>query len=113
MTIINLKNGKELAEITSQNLWVLLKFSAIWCQPCQHLETVFNSLMEKRSELPAVKVNVDLQPELTRQYAIRSVPTLLLLKQGQIVSQLSGLHNEAQLQNWLDQHVQTASTKGE
>lgn len=108
MTVIDLRNGEELASITSQNPWVLVKFSAVWCEPCQHLEPVFDSLMEKRKEIPAVKVNVDLQPELTGQYAIRSVPTLLLLKQGEVVSQLSGLHSELQLQSWLDQHIQPA-----
>lgn len=108
MTVIDLRNGEELASITSQNPWVLVKFSAVWCEPCQHLEPVFDSLMEKRKEIPAVKVNVDLQPELTGQYAIRSVPTLLLLKQGEVVSQLSGLHSEPQLQSWLDQHIQPA-----
>lgn len=108
MTVIDLRNGEELASITSQNPWVLVKFSAVWCEPCQHLESVFDSLMEKRKEIPAVKVNVDLQPELTGQYAIRSVPTLLLLKQGEVVSQLSGLHSELQLQSWLDQHIQPA-----
>lgn len=113
MTVIDLENSKDLAAITSQNPWVLVKFSAVWCEPCQHLEPVFTSLMEKRRELPAVKVNVDLQPELTRQFGIRSVPTLLLLKQEQIVSQLSGLHNEHQLQSWLDQHIQSALPEGE
>ena len=106
MKTIDLTTDLALANITAQNKWVLVKFSAKWCEPCQLLEPVFNTLVSQRPEMQAVKVNVDLQPELTRSIGIRSVPTLVLFKQGQVAGQLSGLQTEIQMNAWLDQHIQ-------
>jgi len=106
MKPIDLKEVTELAPIIEQNPWVLVKFSAAWCEPCQSLKPVFNRLIQQRPELQSVSVNVDVYPELTRNCAVRSVPTLLLFKQGVVVSQLSGLQSEEQINSWLNQQIE-------
>jgi len=105
MKKVDLKEAVELTTILKQNLWVLVKFSATWCEPCQLLEPVFEQLSRQRAKLKTVCVNVDLHTELTKNYAVFSVPSLLLFKQGAIASQLSGLHNENRLNDWLNQHI--------
>jgi len=107
MLISELKQAADLAPFLKQHQWVLATFSANWCEPCQRLAAVVNRLSPQHSKLKSISINVDRHPELTRSYAVRSVPTLLLFKQGVIASRLSGLHNEEQLNNWLNQHITT------
>jgi len=111
MKPIDLKEAAELTLITKQNPWVLVKFSATWCEPCQLLEPVFDSFIQQHTTLQTVSVNVDLQPELTRNCSVRSVPTLLLFKQGVIASQLTGLQSEEQINNWLNQQIKPVNTE--
>ncbi len=111
MKPIDLKEAAELTLITKQTPWVLAKFSATWCEPCQLLEPVFNKLTQQHTALQTVSINVDLQPELTRNYAVRSVPTLLLFKQGAIASRLSGLQTEEQINDWLNQQIKPVNTE--
>ena len=105
------KEAAELTLIIKKNPWVLVKFSATWCEPCQLLEPVFNKLTQQHTALQTVSINVDLQPELTRNYAVHSVPTLLLFKQGAIASRLSGLQTEEQINHWLNQQIKPVNTE--
>ena len=107
MSAIDLTCDDTLLSATEQNTWVLVKFSAPWCEPCQLLEPIFDKLLAQRLDVKAVKVNVGLQSELTRRCGVSSVPTLMLFKQGQVQSQLLGLQTETQINSWLNHYIQT------
>ncbi len=90
---------------------VLVDFWAEWCAPCRMLAPTFEKLAEKfGNELAFAKVNVDEVPELAERFAIRSIPTLLLLREGQVVDRWVGARPFDELTRQLDRHV-TAAVK--
>jgi thioredoxin 1 len=92
---------------------VLVDFWAEWCAPCRLLAPTFERLAANYAdEIRFAKVNVDELPELASQYGIRSIPTLLLLREGEIVEVLVGARPYQDLARVLDRHV-TAGEKFE
>lgn len=81
----------------------ILKFSASWCGPCKSMAAVLN-----RINLPVAvqEIDVDDNHEQAAQYAIRGVPTLILVDStGKEVSRLVGSKNEAEIKNWISQYA--------
>ncbi len=106
MNTIKLTNGTDLKGITTQNKWVLVKFSAVWCESCRQLAPIFDTVAAQHPELQALTVNVDLQSTLVNDYSVRSVTTLLFFNRGLLVSRLLGIQTEIQLNAWVEQNIQ-------
>jgi thioredoxin len=84
---------------------VLVDFWSEWCAPCRMLAPVFEKLAEKfGGEFGFAKVNVDEAPDVTNKFGIRSIPTLLLLKQGKVVEQIVGARSYNELATMLENH---------
>jgi thioredoxin 1 len=78
-------------EVTQSTLPVLVDFWAPWCGPCRMVAPVLDELAkEYKDRLKIVKVDVDQCPETAQRFAIRSIPTLLFFKGGQVVAQAVG-----------------------
>jgi thioredoxin 1 len=85
---------------------VFLDFWADWCGPCKMLAPTFNRLAEKYGEqVTFAKVNVDEMPEVANKFAIRSIPTLVLLQAGNVVEKLVGLRSERELAQVLSRYA--------
>ena len=69
----------------------VIYFSAPWCQPCRTLGPIMEEL---RGQIDYQKVNVDQDTELAAKYGIRNIPTLLFLKNGNVVSKLVGMQTK-------------------
>jgi thioredoxin 1 len=84
--IINLGSQEQFADVLKQfkQKRVLVDFYADWCGPCKMQSPVLQEF-DKKDLVTIVKVNVDQFPELAEQYGVRSIPTLVVLDQGQIV----------------------------
>ena len=92
---------------------VLLDFHAEWCAPCKMLAPLLEQLAEKHPQLRIGKVDTDQNPELAAQFGVRGLPTLLLLRNRQMVDQFVGVPGEAELNAAVAQHMPDANGAGE
>ncbi len=76
---------------------VLLDFWAPWCGPCRMVGPILDEIAGERSDILVAKVNIDEQSELAAQYQVMSIPTLLVIKNGQIVNKAVGARSKDQL----------------
>ncbi len=85
---------------------VLVDFWAEWCGPCKMIAPVLDELAtEYQGKVKIGKVNVDEHQGLAAQYGVRSIPTLLVLKNGQISEQMVGAKSKSALKTSLDRAV--------
>lgn len=91
---INL-NEANFGEHTAKGA-VLVDFWAAWCGPCQALSPIIDELFSDfEGKAKICKVNVDEERALARKYSVSSIPTILLMKDGQVVEQIVGAHSKS------------------
>ncbi|MDD4760026.1 MAG: thioredoxin [Bacteroidaceae bacterium] len=79
------------SEYASQNKPMMIDFSATWCGPCKKMAPIIEELGKKYDGRIIVgKVDVDENPEITSQFGIRNIPTILFFKDGQVVDKTVG-----------------------
>lgn len=84
----------------------LVDFSATWCGPCRMIAPIVERLSdEMKDKLTFFNVDVDDNPELAGSFDVQSIPTLLLVKDGQVVSRHVGFMPEPQLRSWIDSNI--------
>ena len=74
---------------------VLLDFFAAWCGPCRVIAPAIEAIADSRSDIKVGKINVDEQEELAQQFGVMSIPTLVVLKNGEITNQVTGSRPKA------------------
>ncbi len=85
---------------------VLVDFWAPWCGPCHAVAPILEELAEAYAgKVDIVKVNVDENPQTAGAYQIRSIPTLLLFKDGQVVDGAIGVQSKSALESFIRQHT--------
>lgn len=90
----------------SNNQPVLVDFWAEWCGPCKALGPILENVsVEFEGKVAVKKVNIDENPEAPANFGIRSIPTMILFKNGSIADTKIGLSSEADLKNWLNSHL--------
>lgn len=99
---VNQTNINALLE-QSRTTPVLIDFWADWCQPCQQIAPILEKLAaEWQGRLIIAKLDVEQEQALAAQFGVRSLPTLKLVFQGQLVGEQTGALSEVQLRQWLE-----------
>jgi thioredoxin len=105
-----------ILEVTKNNLdnvldnggLTLIDFYAEWCEPCKQLMPVIEKISgdyTNNSKVTICKVNVDDESEVAVRYGIRGIPTLLFIKNGQVVDKLVRLVSEVEIKNTIDKLI--------
>ena len=100
---VEFTDGNFEEEVIQSDQPVLVDFWAEWCGPCRMIGPVVEEMAgEYEGKAKIGKVNVDLNPEVSVKYGIRSIPALLIFKDGQVVDQIVGAVPKTHLSKQLD-----------
>lgn len=101
MAVINVNKENFQTEVLNADDKVLLDFWAPWCGPCRMVGPIIEEIAEERPDIKVCKINVDEEPALAQQYGVMSIPTLIVMEQGQILAQSAGARPKAQILSML------------
>lgn len=86
------------SEVLGSETPVLVDFWAEWCGPCRQVSPILEEIAEENpGKLTVAKLNIDENPEITREYQVMGIPTMILFKNGEQVKQIQGAKPKAML----------------
>ncbi len=90
-------NKNNFNEIINSEKAVLLDFYAEWCGPCRMVSPIVEEIANENPQYIVGKIDVDAEEELALQFSVVSIPTLVVLKNGKVVNQVSGARPKPQI----------------
>lgn len=94
------------ADVLKAEDFVLVDFWAEWCGPCRMIAPALEEIgRDYKGRVTVVKVDIDSNPETPTTFGVRSIPTMILFKNGKPVAQQMGALPKSQLKAWLDAHI--------
>lgn len=104
MLHVNSENYTE--EVLNSSIPVVVDFFATWCGPCRMLSPVLESVAEDfEDKVKFVKLDVDETPDIAKDYAVMSIPTLIIIKNGEEVAKNIGAMGAEALENWIEENI--------
>ena len=96
MSVIKV-NKSNFESVIANEKPVLLDFYADWCGPCRMVSPIVDQIAEEHPEYVVGKINVDDDPELAQKFDVMSIPTLVVMKNGEVVNQSTGARPKEQI----------------
>lgn len=95
-------NKENFEQVTNTEKKVLLDFFATWCGPCRMVSPLVDQIAEENPQYVVGKINVDDEPELAQAFGVSSIPMLVVLQDGKVVSKSVGARPKAQILQMLE-----------
>ena len=103
MAVITITKENFDEEVIKSEVPVLLDFWATWCGPCRMLSPIVDGIADEVDGKAKVgKINVDEQPELAKQFGVMSIPTLVVMKNGELAAKEVGVRSKQALLDMLN-----------
>lgn len=101
MSVLHITKENYEQEVVKSEKPVLIDFWASWCMPCRMVSPIIDEIAGEREDVKVCKINVDEQPELAAKFGIMSIPTLVVMKNGEITNKSLGARPKQQILNLL------------
>ena len=102
MGVLKITSENFKSEVLDSSQKVLIDFYADWCGPCKMMGPVVEEIAEERSDVKVVKINVDNAEDIAIKYQIMSIPTLVVVKDGQEVNRSIGLISKEKIEELIE-----------
>ena len=96
MSVLHVKDNN-FEQVNNSEKPVLVDFFAEWCGPCRMLSPVVEAIANEREDVLVAKVNVDENAELAAKFGVVSIPTLVVIKNGEVVNRATGARPKSQV----------------
>ena len=102
MSIKQINDSEFKTEVIDSSKPVIVDFWAEWCGPCKTLGPILEKLSDDlHDKVEIKKINIDENPEAPANFGIRSIPTMILFKDGKVVDSKIGVSGEQDIKNWI------------
>ena len=97
MSVLHITKENFEAEVLKSDKPVLVDFYAVWCGPCKMIAPILEEIASEREDIKVCKINVDEEPELAAKYQVVSIPSLFVIKEGEVTNQSLGAQPKAKI----------------
>ena len=101
MSAVHIHKNNFDREVMQSDRPVLLDFWAPWCAPCRMIMPSIETIAKERHDIKVGKINIDEEPELASRYGVMTIPTLLVIKNGEIANHAVGARSKQAIENLL------------
>ena len=103
--MLEITNANFESEVINSDKPVLLDFWAEWCGPCRMLAPTVEAIANERDDIKVGKINVDNEDRLAVSFGIDSIPTLIIVKNGEIAGKLAGYNSKTIVETFINKTI--------
>ena len=106
MAVLNTTDNNFKNDVLESSKPVLVDFWAEWCGPCKSIAPALEEISNEMSQnITIAKINIDENPNIAQEYNIRSIPALMIFKEGKLHAEMMGAIPKSQLENWINENI--------